>query len=63
MSYFAADGTLRATDHRTLVPGGGPFTFTFEEYWYDALGRRVLTRTRQECDSPEYEFVCSISTV
>ena len=63
MSYFAADGTLRATDHRTRENAGGAFTFTFEEYWYDALGRRVLTRTRQECDSPEYQDVCSISTV
>jgi RHS repeat-associated protein len=64
MSYFAADGTLRATDHRTRVAAGNVFTFTFEEYWYDALGRRVLTRTQQECDPSDYDLdVCSLSSV
>ena len=65
MSYVAGDGTLRAVDRRTRLTVGGPFTFTFEEYWYDALGRRVLTRTRRDCADPEtYDLeTCSISTV
>ncbi|HEX6053467.1 MAG TPA: RHS repeat-associated core domain-containing protein, partial [Gemmatimonadaceae bacterium] len=64
MSYYAADGTLRATDHRTRVTGNQSFTFTFEEYWYDAVGRRVLTRTRRDCSPEDYDLEsCSISTV
>jgi RHS repeat-associated protein len=64
MSYFAADGTLRATDHRTRVRDNQSFTFTFEEYWYDALGRRVLVRTRRDCSPSDYDLEsCSISTV
>ena len=63
MSYFAADGTLRAADHRTRVRDNQSFTFTFEEYWYDPLGRRVLTRTRRDCSPTDYDLeTCSIST-
>jgi RHS repeat-associated protein len=61
-SYYDAEGRLRATDRRRCVarpvdgayrcvgweaaPGRDPGAF--EEYRYDALGRRVLVRTRFE---------------
>jgi RHS repeat-associated protein len=41
---------LRAADYR--VSAGTEETYlakTFEEYWYDALGRRVLVRARRDC--------------
>lgn len=50
-SYYDAQGRLRAVDHR-LANGGGALSemrFTFEEFRYDALGRRVLARTRRFC--------------
>jgi RHS repeat-associated protein len=63
-SYYAGDGKLRyhQVNRDSLVfkvpdptPYNGPDTLTWgapwgawEEYWYDALGRRVLKRTRQE---------------
>jgi RHS repeat-associated protein len=43
--YYDAGGHLRALDDRSN--GGG----TFEEYRYDALGRRVLRRSRQTPNS------------
>jgi len=56
-SYFGADERLRVLDRKTciLMPNCDPALeppvsdrTTFEEHRYDALGRRVLTRTRHE---------------
>lgn len=64
-SYYAADGKLMVHQvNRDLLlistpPDPSPDTTfidpwgAYEEYWYDALGRRVLKRTREEspvCD-------------
>ncbi|PYO69990.1 MAG: hypothetical protein DMD71_03280 [Gemmatimonadetes bacterium] len=52
-SWYAADGRLKVAEYRWV--GGGPddrpFKMTFEQYRYDALGRRVLVRARRECSS------------
>jgi RHS repeat-associated protein len=52
VSYYAADNQLRALDHRRCnTPGGGGtcggLGGTFEEYRYDALGRRILVRSNR----------------
>jgi len=52
-SYYGADGRLRAADYRQLVNATNLADRTlmaFEEYRYDALGRRVLVRARRQCD-------------
>jgi RHS repeat-associated protein len=52
-SYYGAEGRLRAADYRQVVNGSGyatPTIMAFEEYRYDALGRRVLVRARRQCD-------------
>ena len=52
-SYYGADGRLRAADYRQVVNSPGfasPTLMAFEEYRYDALGRRVLVRARRQCD-------------
>ncbi len=53
VSYFDAEQRLRAVDYRSYVAGFliKPIVTTFEEYRYDALGRRVLTRTRRACNA------------
>ncbi|HET7586189.1 MAG TPA: RHS repeat-associated core domain-containing protein [Gemmatimonadaceae bacterium] len=45
-SYYAADGTLRAADNR-ISPNRFTASVTFDEYRYDALGRRVLVWSRR----------------
>jgi RHS repeat-associated protein len=54
-SYYAADGRLRAAEHRTRAGTDGldRWDVTFEEYRYDALGRRVWVRSRGECGGHE----------
>lgn len=52
-SYYGADGRLRAADFRQLLNtpnNAGPTVMAFEEYRYDALGRRVVVRARRQCD-------------
>ncbi len=52
VSYFDAEQRLRAVDYRTYQAGflaTKPIVSTFEEYRYDALGRRVVVRTRRLC--------------
>ncbi len=63
-SYYSADDRLNATDTRNLGVGTY-FMRTFEEYRYDALGRRVWVRTRRECDGnpPEPIGYCNLSSV
>ena len=55
--YYGADQKLRATNRHVGRFAVGDKGSVFEEYRYDALGRRVLTRTRQTgspalCSSP-----------
>ncbi|HEX6573936.1 MAG TPA: putative toxin [Gemmatimonadaceae bacterium] len=49
--YYGADDRLMAVQrysYKSMFSRDG----TWEEYWYDALGRRVFTRTRREQTSP-----------
>jgi len=54
LTYYGADGSARAADYRrfdgdpTISPN--PNRFVFEEYRYDAYGRRVWVRARRDCD-------------
>lgn len=48
-SFYGADGKLRADDHRRLVDNTKTYTAVFEEYRYDALGRRTWVESRQYC--------------
>jgi RHS repeat-associated protein len=70
-SYYGADNQLRAVDARSW---GGRFsqaaTFTFEEYRYDALGRRIVVRARRSCEgmtdgTPQHypRVDCNVSTI
>ena len=58
-SYYAADEKLTYYNRQVglLTPGEG--TGLFEEYRYDALGRRVLMRSRRvsSCSSPCEAFI------
>jgi RHS repeat-associated protein len=55
-SFYGADGLLRAAEYR-VYPNGlsiiGPFKRVFEEFRYDAVGRRVLVWTRRYCENIE----------
>ncbi|HEY0024965.1 MAG TPA: RHS repeat-associated core domain-containing protein [Longimicrobium sp.] len=71
-SFFDAEGRLRATDLRrqTAVvsyetPGNhaSPYYIHYEEYRYDALGRRIWVRVRRECTNDPYTAVCSRNDV
>jgi RHS repeat-associated protein len=55
-SFYGADGKLRAVDYRWTTNTQKDF----EEYRYDALGRRVLVRARRSCS---YDVVCNWSYV
>ncbi|HEU0053522.1 MAG TPA: hypothetical protein VFQ39_10110, partial [Longimicrobium sp.] len=53
-NYYDAEGRLRVVDRRTCMyerttchPAPAESRATFEEYRYDPLGRRILTRTDQ----------------
>jgi RHS repeat-associated protein len=53
-SWYAADGRLRVAEWRSGTGTSGNWTNpawhdVFEEYRYDALGRRVLVMSRQGC--------------
>jgi len=52
VSYYGVDGQLAAADARSAANGGTAVTghLAFEEYRYDALGRRVLAWARRWCD-------------
>ena len=53
LTYYGADGSVRAADYRRFDGQpqlSGPNRFVFEEYRYDAYGRRVWVRARRECD-------------
>ncbi|HXO83932.1 MAG TPA: RHS repeat-associated core domain-containing protein [Gemmatimonadales bacterium] len=51
-SYYAADGTVRAVDWRWISTSTPDFRidkFTFDEYRYDALGRRIWMWSKRRC--------------
>jgi RHS repeat-associated protein len=48
-AYYGADEMLRAVDARHFKDSDHSYDRTFEEYWYDALRRRVLVRSRRFC--------------
>jgi YD repeat-containing protein len=49
-SFYGADGALLAVDWRWVGPGDiATWKTAFEEYRYDALGRRVWTQATKRC--------------
>jgi RHS repeat-associated protein len=72
-SYYDAAGLLRAADARTaqFSDDSDPddYTVVFEEYRYDALGRRVWVRARRLCEERDegnnrwYEGLCQLSKI
>ena len=57
-SFYGADGKLRAAELRVIhdpAQGGpAPYSRVFDEYRYDAFGRRVWVRSRQRCKVTGY---------
>jgi RHS repeat-associated protein len=51
--YYGADDKLMAVQRYMVLSNGSVRNGTWEEYWYDALGRRVLTRAAR--DSSKYD--------
>src|SRR5437773_5339023 len=51
-SYYTAHNKLAVVQKWTDA------SHTWEEYWYDALGRRVFTRTRHDLPMCGYPIVC-----
>lgn len=52
-TFYGADERVRAVDARSAFPGDADLQlkkWTFEEYRYDALGRRVWVRSDRECE-------------
>jgi RHS repeat-associated protein len=64
-SYYAADGRVRAIDYRTSYGQFAAWTRTFDEYRYDALGRRIWVRSHKTCNvgtfDPPFGGECSTS--
>jgi len=64
-SYFGADGRVRAIDSRTSYGNFATWTRAFDEYRYDALGRRIWVRSRKSCYvatfNPPFGGECSTS--
>jgi len=71
LSYYAADGLVRAADYRQAdgPPNQtGPIRFVFEEYRYDAYGRRIWVRARRNCyvsysTDPRPQGECKVNLV
>jgi RHS repeat-associated protein len=64
--FYDAGGRLRAADVRTVDDPTfqlSTYTRAFEEYRYDALGRRVLVRARRDCYQPEHSALCELGWV
>jgi RHS repeat-associated protein len=51
-SYYSSDNRLMVVQKWTDA------LHTWEEYWYDALGRRILTRTRHDLPFCGYPIIC-----
>lgn len=70
-SFYAIDGQLRAADYRRAVidvpssPNTWDWSASFEEFRYDALGRRVLVRQRRNCRNQGYGPLhsCTLSLI
>lgn len=65
-SYYDAENRLRAADYRGQRAGLSTPFLVFEQYKYDALGRRVWTRADRYCDTSDwasFEIVCNLSTL
>ncbi|HEY0025310.1 MAG TPA: PA14 domain-containing protein [Longimicrobium sp.] len=62
VSYYAADGTLRFAETRSLT-NLTEHRLTWEEYRYDPLGRRILVRERNWCDYVTNRQECSFNTI
>ncbi|HEX2076342.1 MAG TPA: RHS repeat-associated core domain-containing protein, partial [Longimicrobium sp.] len=61
--FYDAGGRLRAADVRTVDDPTNQlsnYSRAFEEYRYDALGRRVLVRARRECNQDQYSALCEL---
>ncbi|MCA1791021.1 MAG: RHS repeat-associated core domain-containing protein, partial [Thioalkalivibrio sp.] len=65
--FYGADGKLAASDVRNIADHTDDevsmYTRVFEEYRYDALGRRVLVRLRRDCAQPQREALCEMGFV
>jgi RHS repeat-associated protein len=64
-SYYSADDRLMvhqvtrdSIDHSGALPDTADSWGAYEEYWYDALGRRVLKRSQQSAPICEHEDRC-----
>jgi RHS repeat-associated protein len=55
-SYYSADHRLAVVQRNSDQAGTAP---GWEEYWYDALGRRVLTRSRHQIPTCNYPLRCA----
>jgi RHS repeat-associated protein len=62
-SFYSADNRLRTVEMRSIASPGANVHGTWEEYRYDALGRRVWVRTLRFCAEPNSPRECSFSTV
>jgi RHS repeat-associated protein len=68
-SFYGADGKLRVTEYRTaqsnnLSSENWEKKSIFEEYRYDALGRRVMARTRRHmCGRDDPLAPCQLSAI
>jgi RHS repeat-associated protein len=64
-SYYGGDNKLRAVDARSFASGAA--SVAFEEYRYDALGRRIAVRARRECQNMQQNGVdrvdCMLNTM
>jgi RHS repeat-associated protein len=66
--YYGPDGTLRAAETRNFQKAASccetnSWNTTFEEYRYDALGRRIVVRTRRMSDAARDGAVATPTTM
>jgi RHS repeat-associated protein len=68
--FYSTDGKLRVSEYRRVQSNDDTPDFSwewqgvFEEYRYDALGRRVLVRTRRDCSTSRGPLhPCKLSTI
>jgi RHS repeat-associated protein len=64
--FYGADGRLAAADVRNIADDTNVFSYytrVFEEYRYDALGRRVLVRLRRDCAQTQQSALCEMGFV
>ena len=70
-SFYSIDGKLRVAETRRANTQAGvgsqywSWNGTFEEYRYDALGRRVLVRTRPDCSENPIRMlgICRLAVI